>query len=233
MRQLTSILFTAATTAACAPEPDHGAAGTFVVENIDRDLSIVFPRPGNLYVSYRAISYPGRLVEYGLRVGDDDLTAVYWLEPEAALPLRTAIYRVGDPLPQIEMAASDTTAEVRTADDLALTVSGYTDPATAIATSLRPLTIDATLRTALDAVLVARGELAAPPSFWQNRDDRAPDGDVHSTSTAGRPVVTDWNVDVSLLGALFRQGPCVEDAGFACPCFRIADQPGGPVPGPC
>jgi hypothetical protein len=217
--------------AACGPDPVGEVEHGFAIEIIDRDVHFDTPLPASLYVDYRAISYPGRTIEYGVAVDGIPLVIVYTIAPAAALPLQTRIFD-GDTLaPLLALDADDRTLEITTAGATApLRVDDYTDPAAAQITGTAGV-LPAHLRPLLDIVLPARNQIAPVPAFWQNVDQ--PDGvggDIGETSTAGRPLLPAWSAPVSLLGALFLQSPCVAGTtGYACPCLHIDDPAVGTV----
>lgn len=209
--------------AACAVEPVSDSHDGFVIEHIGRDVVFDDPIPARLYVDYRAVSYPGRIVEYGVDVDGTHLVIDYAIDPASARPLQTRIYDGISFAPLLALLADDRTLEITGSDGVGvLVVSDYTEPllahasgdSMAIAPSLRPL---------LDAVLPARSELAAVPAFWQNIDQAdGDDGEIGHTSSSGRALLSSWSAPVSLLGSLFLQSPCVvADDGYRCPCMHV------------
>jgi hypothetical protein len=198
---------------------DHSA----VVEEIGQTFTIAAPLPATIYVDYRAVSYAGRVVEYGVLVDDRPLVVTYGVEPTAPLPLATRVFDGVDGAPLVALLADDRVLDVHIGDDALpirvpdyLTTLATPGPAVAlgaIPTELRPL---------LDAVLPARAEIAPVPAFWRNLDQPPPPGgDLGASSSAGRALLPNWSAPLSLLGALFVQGPCVRDDRYRCPCMTV------------
>ncbi len=226
-----SLLSSVLCASACAGDPTRGSHHGFVVDEIGRTVEFAEPVPARLFVDYRAVSYPGRIVEYGVELDGLPVVVTYAIDPSSQRPLQTRIYDGVSLTPLLALLADDRTLDVTAGDGLAaLTVHDYTDPtaaaavgdAMAIAPSLRPL---------LDAVLPARSELAPVPAFWQNVDQpTGGDGEVGHTSSSGRPLLSGWAAPVSLLGSLFLQSPCVDaEAGYRCPCMHVATPAVGEV----
>jgi hypothetical protein len=215
---LASLLFVAA----CGVDPSRNTHDGFVIEDIGREVTFTEPIQASLYVDYRAVSYPGRIVEYGVEVDGDPLVITYAIDPAAPRPLQTRIYDGVAFAPLLALLADDTTLEVVAGDGTAsLTVVDYTTPAGASAIG-DTMSIAPSLRPLLDAVLPARAELAPVPAFWQNVDQPdGSDGDIGHTSSSGRPLLGAWSAPVSLLGSLFLQSPCIADAGYRCPCMHV------------
>lgn len=231
MSRLLAVAFTLSLAAACGPEPSTEVQTGLAVEIIDRDVHFDSPLPASLHVDYRAVSYPGRVIEYGVAVDDVPFVIVYTIAPAAARPLQTRIYDGVTLAPLVALDADDRVLEVTAAGAAApLVVEGYTDPATA-QVSGAPTALAPGLRPLLDAVLPARGDVAPVPAFWQNVDARPDDGgDVGSTTTVERPILPDWSAPVTLLGALYLQSPCVAGEGaYACPCLHVDDPAVGTV----
>lgn len=207
--------------AACADAPASDRADSLVVEEIDRTIEITAPLPARVYVAYRAVSYAGRVVEYGVELAGRPLVVTYGIDPTAPLPLQTKVFDAATGAPLIALLADDRQLDVYVGDAPApIHVDRYTLP-TALPSGA-VIAIDPMLRPLLDAVLPARTEIAPVPAFWRNLDQRPPPGgDIGSSSSAGRPVLPSWSAPVSLLGALFVQGPCVRDDRYACPCMTV------------
>src|SRR5262245_23285060 len=193
----------------CAAEAGRSTNDGFVIEHIGREVTFTEPVPARLFVDYRAVSYPGRIVEYGIEIDDRPVVVTYAIDRSSRRPLQTRIYDGTSFAPLLTLLADDRALDVTGGTaGASLTVSDYTDPkaataigdAMAIAPSLRPL---------LDAVLPARSELAPVPAFWQNVDQpNDPSGDIGHSSSSGRPLLETWAAPVSLLGSLFLQTPC-------------------------
>jgi hypothetical protein len=221
LTKLASLAFVLASAVACGVEPSSNTHDGFVIERIDREVSFTEPVATRLFVGYRAVSYPGRIVEYGVEVDGAPLVVTYAIDPAANRPLQTRIYDGVTFEPKLAVLADDRTLDVIAGDEATLTVDGYTTPAQALVSG-DAMAVAASLRPLLDAVLPARVELAPVPAFWQNVDQRADtDGDIGQTSSSGRPLIGSWSAPVSLLGALFLQTPCIADAGYRCPCMHL------------
>lgn len=214
-----SVALAVAITGCAAPlgrDRDHSA----VIEPIEATITVDAPVPASLYVSYRAVSYAGHVVEYGVEVEGRPLIVTYGVEPGAALPLATRVFDGIDGAPLLALLADDHVLDVHVGDDaLPVRVADYlatTGPTTAIGA------IADDLRPVLDVVLPARVALAPVPAFWRNLDEPAPpDGELAASSSAGRPLLTSWSASRSLLGALFSQGPCVRGDRYQCPCMTV------------
>ncbi len=217
-----SVLSLVLSGSACITEPTRGSHHGFVVEGIGREVAFSEPVPTRLFVDYRAVSYPGRIVEYGVEIDGVPLVVTYAIDPASERPLQTRIYDGVTFAPVLALLADDRTLEVVTGDSsAALVVRDYTDPGAARADG-DAMAIAASLRPVLDAVLPARAELAPVPAFWQNIDQPAgSDGDIGHSSSSGRPLISSWAAPVSLLGSLFLQSPCLDGAGYRCPCMHV------------
>lgn len=208
-----------------APIGARSATG-LVIEPIERWIDLGDPLPARLYVEHRAVSYAGRIAEYAVEVDERPYVLTYAIDATSSLPLQTRVYESGAAIPIVVAAASDTVLEISLGDDATphLRVDRYAEPGSIHADLRAPLELDPTLRPLLDAVLVARSEVAPVPAFWNNVDvSEPPVGGLAQTSTAGRPVLPGWSIPVSLLDALYFQLPCVNAPGaYACPCLELA-----------
>jgi hypothetical protein len=226
---------------ACTSSADDGVTmGTHdytVIERFDRAFRFESPTPSDVYVEYRALSYPAHVAEYGLRIGDRELVAVYSIAPAELLPLYAEVFDRATLEPLVTARSNDMRLEVSDASDVVLVVDDYLSPSSpGIAVQSRALDPDA-LAT-LESVLPARGELGVVPQFFLNRGDVTPvpgtDG-VSQTTSDPRPLV-DWSAAVSLLGAYAYEGVCVQGAqapDYACPCFAFVPPDGHEIVGTC
>lgn len=221
----------AASTLACATagagDPTSGVAEYTVVDLYRRTFRFDLPVPVELFVDYRAISFEGKVAEYGVTVGGRDLLLLYSIIPGDELPLRTEVFDRRSLEPLVVARADDQDLVVANRDDVVLAVQDYLTPERSEVTANGEPVPDEALR-ALQAVLPARGELGLVPQFFLNRADAGQvagtDGIAHTTSVP-RPILADWEATESLLGAFVKQSVCTRNdrsARYQCPCFRLA-----------
>ena len=216
-------LWLAVLIAGCAGTPSADTRPGFVIETIDREFRFSAPLAATLYIDYRAVSYPAHTVEFRVVADGTPLVVTYAIDPRSQLALATRIYDGATIAPLLTLAADDHDLEVTAgAGGDTLAVRGYTRPGSA-EVSGAAMAIAASLRPVLDAVLPARSELGPVPAFWQNIDQNdGGNGGIGHTSSNGKPLLDTWSAPVSLLGALFLQGPCLDPrAGYACPCMHV------------
>jgi hypothetical protein len=212
---------------------DHGVV---IVDTYNREFSWSDPSPCTVFLHRRVTDQKSHLVEYDVRMGTRELSVLFTVDPGSNLPLAARVFDgSGGMLVTIEADDHDLRVHDRDRSDV-VAVAGY--PGTAADTSIE---VNGTLEdddalALLRCALPLRDELGAIPPFLLNREEggRLPgDPDISSTPTEQDPVLTEWDADLTLLGAFTRASVCLQQDGWACPCFHVEHPAAGEVQGWC